>query len=97
MQTKLGLLVNKVVEMNKLSPNEEQVSQIVKEMSGVYEDPEAFKKWFLQDPQRRTQAEAIALERNVASWVMSSAVIEVEKIDAAELLSDAAKGGEVSE
>ncbi len=96
-RVKLGLLVNKVVEMNKLSPNEEQVSQIVKEMSGVYEDPEAFKKWFLQDPQRRTQAEAIALERNVASWVMSSAVIEVEKIDAAELLSDAAKGGEVSE
>ena len=93
----MGLLVNKVVEVNQLNPNEEQVSLVVKEMSGVYEDPEAFKKWFLQDPKRRAQAEAIALERNVALWIMDSAVIETEEIDAAELLSDAAKGTEVSE
>ena len=96
-RVKLGLLVNKVVEANELNPNEEQVSLVVKEMSGVYEDPEAFKKWFLQDPKRRAQAEAIALERNVALWIMDSAVIETEEIDAAELLSDAAKGTEVSE
>ena len=96
-RVKLGLLVNKVVEANQLNPNEEQVSLVVKEMSGVYEDPEAFKKWFLQDPKRRAQAEAIALERNVASWIMDSAVIETEEIDAAELLSDAAKGTEVGE
>ena len=95
-RVKLGLLVNKVVEKNELNPNEEQVSLVVKEMSGVYEDPEAFKKWFLQDPKRRAQAEAIALERNVASWIMDSAVIETEEIDAAELLSDAAKGTEVA-
>jgi len=37
------------------------------------------------------------LERNVASWIMDSAVIETEEIDAIELLSDAAKGTEVSE
>ena len=96
-RVKLGLLVNKVVEVNQLNPNEEQVSLVVKEMSGVYEDPEAFKKWFLQDPKRRAQAEAIALERNVALWIMDSAVIETEEIDAAELLSDAAKGTEVNE
>ena len=94
-RVKLGLLVNKVVEENQLNPDEEQVSSVVKEMSGVYEDPEAFKKWFLQDPKRRAQAEAIALERNVALWIMDSAVIETEKIDAAELLSDAAKGTEL--
>ena len=93
----MGLLVNKVVESNQLNPNEEQVSLVVKEMSGVYEDPEAFKKWFLQDPKRRAQAEAIALERNVASWIMGSALIETEEIGAAELLSDAAKGTEVDD
>ena len=96
-RVKLGLLVNKVVEANQLNPNEEQVSLVVKEMSGVYEDPEAFKKWFLQDPNRRAQAEAIALERNVALWIMDSAVIETDEIDAADLLSDAAKGTEVNE
>ncbi len=95
-RVKLGLLVNKAVEVNKLNPNEEQVSLVVKEMSGVYEDPEAFKKWFLQDPNRRAQAEAIALERNVALWIMDSAVIENEEIDAADLLRDAAKGTEVN-
>ncbi len=94
-RVKLGLLVNKVVEVNQLNPNEEQVSLVVKEMSGVYEDPEAFKNWFLQDPKRRAQAEAIALERNVALWIMDSALVEHEEIDAAELLSDAAKGTEV--
>ena len=31
----------------------------------------------------------------MASWIMDSAVIETEEIDAAELLSDAAKGTEV--
>ena len=45
-RVKLGLLVNKVVEENQLNPNEEQVSSVVKEMSGVYEDPEAFKSGF---------------------------------------------------
>ena len=38
--------MNKVVEVNQLNPNEEQVSLVVKEMSGVYEDPEAFKSGF---------------------------------------------------
>ena len=96
-RVKLGLLVSKVVETQKLNPTEGQISKVVVDMSGVYEDPEAFKKWFLQDPKRRAQAEAVALERNVAAWIMDSAVIEVEEINASELLSDAAKGAEVNE
>ena len=96
-RVKLGLLVNKVVEEFKLNPNSDQIGEVVLEMSGVYEDPEAFKTWFLQDPKRRSQAEAMALERNVAKWIMKDAKVEDEAIEAVDLLSDATKGGDKGE
>jgi trigger factor len=96
-RVKLGLLVNKVVEEFKLNPNSDQIGEVVLEMSGVYEDPEAFKTWFLQDPKRRSQAEAMALERNVAKWIMKDAKVEDEAIEAVDLLSDATKGGDRGE
>lgn len=96
-RVKLGLLVNKVVEEFKLNPNSDQIGEVVLEMSGVYEDPEAFKTWFLQDPKRRSQAEAMALERNVAKWIMKDAKVENEVIEAVDLLSDATKGGDRGE
>ena len=59
-------------------------------MSGVYEDPK--RKVVLQDP-KEEPGRSDSPRSNVALWIMDSAVIETEEIDAADLLSDAAKGG----
>lgn len=93
-RVKLGLVVGEIIQKEKLEPNNEQISAIVEEMSGVYEDPSAFKKWFLEDPKRKAQAEAMALERGVADWILSEAKIEEIKVPVQELLQDAAKGSE---
>ncbi len=93
-RVKLGLVVGEIIKKEKLEPSDEEISLIVDEMSGVYEDPVAFKKWFLEDPKRRAQAEAMALERGVAKWILSEAKIEEVTVPVQELLQDATKGSE---
>jgi trigger factor len=93
-RVKLGLVVGEIIKKEKLEPTDEEISLIVDEMSGVYEDPLAFKKWFLEDPKRKAQAEAMALERGVAQWILKEAKIEEVKVPVQELLQDATKGSE---
>jgi FKBP-type peptidyl-prolyl cis-trans isomerase (trigger factor) len=87
-------VVSEIIKKEKLEPSDEEIAAIVDEMSGVYEDPIAFKKWFLDDPKRKAQAEAMALERGVARWILNEAKIEEVKVPVQELLQDAAKGSE---
>jgi trigger factor len=94
-RVKLGLVVNEVIRKEKLDPSEDQISIVVDDMSTVYEDPDEFKKWFLQDPKRKSQAEAVALERNVASWILEKALTEEVEVKSSDLLSDSSKGAEV--
>ncbi len=96
-RVKLGLVVNEVIQKEKLNPSDDQIALVIDDMSAVYEDPIEFKNWFLQDPKRKSQAEAIALERNVASWILDEAVIEEKSIKSSELLSDSSKGTEAGE
>jgi len=93
-RVKLGLVVSEIIQKEKLEPTAEEIALVVDEMSGVYEDPVAFKKWFLEDPKRKAQAEAMALERGVAQWILSEAKIEEVKVPVQELLQDASKGSE---
>ena len=93
-RVKLGLVVSEIIRKEKIEPTDEEISLIVDEMSGVYEDPVAFKKWFLEDPKRKAQAEAMALERSVAKWILSEAKVEEIKVPVQELLQDASRGSE---
>ena len=93
-RVKLGLVVSEIIQKEKLEPTAEEIALVVDEMSGVYEDPVAFKKWFLEDPKRKAQAEAMALERGVAQWILSEAKIEEVEVPVQELLQDASKGAE---
>ena len=93
-RVKLGLVVSEIIQKEKLEPTAEEIALVVDEMSGVYEDPVAFKKWFLEDPKRKAQAEAMALERGVAQWILSEAKIEEVEVPVQELLQDASKGSE---
>mgnify|MGYP001420178128 FL=1 len=93
-RVKLGLVVSEIIQKEKLEPTAEEIALVVDEMSGVYEDPVAFKKWFLEDPKRKAQAEAMALERGVAQWILNEAKIEEVKVPVQELLQDASKGSE---
>ena len=93
-RVKLGLVVSEIIQKEKLAPTAEEIALVVDEMSGVYEDPVAFKKWFLEDPKRKAQAEAMALERGVAQWILSEAKTEEVKVPVQELLQDASKGSE---
>ena len=47
-RVKLGLVVGEIIQKEKLEPTAEEIALVVDEMSGVYEDPTAFKKWFLE-------------------------------------------------
>ena len=51
----------------------------------------------MEDSKRKSQAEAVALERNVADWIMSEAIIEEINVNAADLLSDSSEGKEIGE
>jgi trigger factor len=74
-RVKLGLLLAELVKAKDLHVKPEQVRAIVDEFAETFEDPKEVVRWYYSQPQRLAEAEALALENNVVSWVLASAKV----------------------
>jgi trigger factor len=77
-RVQLGLILAELSKTRDLAPKPAQVREIVQEHAHSYEHPEEVVKWYYSQPERLSEAEALALENNVVSWVLSQAKV-VEK------------------
>jgi trigger factor len=79
-QVRLGLLAGEVVRANGLQPKPDQIRKLVEEMSQSYERPQDVINWYLSDRKRLAELEGVALEDNVANWILSNARVTDEPV-----------------
>ena len=83
----LGLLMMEVIKNNELKPDESRVNDRIEKMAASYEDPNEFIEYYKSNQQALSQVQSIVLEEQVVDLLLEEADVEVEKIDAAELLN----------
>jgi len=85
----LGLALGEVVRQHDLAAKPEQVKTLVQEAAQTYEQPEAVVRWHYEKPERLSEFEALAVERNVVDWVLAQARVEDVPATFAELMGPA--------
>jgi trigger factor len=69
----LGLILAEIVRDKHLEARPEQVRALVQDVAQTYEQPDAVVRWHFEKPERLSEFEALAVERNVVDWVLGQA------------------------
>ena len=77
---KLRLLVQEYIKENKLIVTDVEVKSTVSEMAQMYDDAEAYIKWYYSDATRINNAKAIAMENKVIDSILTK--VKVANVDA---------------
>jgi len=86
----LGLIMGELVRTQGLSATPGQIRALVEEVAQTYEQPEAVVRWHFEKPERLSEFEGLAMERNIVDWVLGKANV-VDKPQSFEALMGPAK------
>jgi trigger factor len=89
-RVRLGLIMAELVKSRELFSKPEQIRAMVEEFAQSYEDPSEVIGWYYSQPQRLAQAEALVIEDNVVTWVLSNAQTTEKAVSFDELMGNAA-------
>lgn len=84
-----GLLINHLIEENKLKVDEQQVKKSVDEITSVYDDAEAVAKYIMGDEQQLENIKYTLLEEQVVDLVLKSAKIKEKTMGFSEVMNPA--------
>lgn len=87
-RVRLGLLLAELVESAELKATADQVRERIEEFAQNYEQPEQVISYYLSDPQRHAEIEAIVLEDNVVAHVVAAAKVTDEDVDFEQLMGN---------
>ena len=85
-RVKLGMILSELVEVHKLKPTADQIRSVVEEAAQSYENPDQVVKWHYASQDRLKEAEALALEENVALWALRQVTITDKTVTFDELM-----------
>ena len=71
----LGLVMNEVIQQNKLAVDPKKVRTLVEELAESYEQPAEVVKWYYSNKDQLAQVEAMAMEETVIDHVLEQAKI----------------------
>lgn len=83
----LGLLMMEIIRQQDIKPDEERVNARIDKMAASYQDPQEFVDYYKTNQQALAQVQSLVLEEQVVDMLIANADVEVEKVDAAELLN----------
>lgn len=69
----IGLVLGDLVRNHGLAATREQVRARVEAAAQTYEQPDAVVRWHYEKPERLTEFETAAVEKNVVDWVLARA------------------------
>lgn len=72
-RVRLGLILAELVKVNNLQATTEQIRAQVEDFAQSYEDPKQVVKYYFSDRNRLAEVEALVLEENVVTYVLSQA------------------------
>jgi len=90
-RVRLGLVLSEVVKANNLQATPEQVKAQVEEFAESYEDPKQVMKYYYSDRRRLSEVEALVLEENVVTYVLSKAKVTSKAVAFDELMGNSAQ------
>ncbi|MGB2105867.1 MAG: trigger factor [Porticoccaceae bacterium] len=76
----LGVIVSEVVNVESLSPAEDQVRAKIDEIASTYEQPSEVVDYYYSKPELLSSVEAVVLEDQVTELVLSKAKVKEEKL-----------------
>jgi trigger factor len=85
----LGLVLSEIVRREKLRASPAEVTQVIRDMSEQYEDPEQFISWYRSNPEQMEQAEALVLEDKVVAWLLERVKVNDEVVSFNQLIGRA--------
>ncbi|MFN6059277.1 MAG: trigger factor [Burkholderiales bacterium] len=88
-RVRMGLVVSEVVRMHNLHATPDQIKAHVEELAASYEKPAEVIRWYYSDNRRMAEVEAIVIENNVTSYVLSLVKPKVKEVSFDELMSPA--------
>lgn len=74
----LGLIMDAIVQEQKIVASEDKVRALVDEFAQSYEDPSEVVGWYYQDATRLKEAKALVLEENIVNWLLEHAQVSDE-------------------
>ncbi|MDP2752399.1 MAG: trigger factor [Rhodocyclaceae bacterium] len=86
---RLGLIMAELVQKHDLHVQADQVRAIIDDYAQSFEDTEEVVNWYYSQPNRLSEAEALALENNVIDWVQTNARVIETLADFDELMGHA--------
>ena len=88
-RVELGLILSELVKSKDLGANPDQVKAIVEEQAQSYDQPEEFKRWYYESPERLREIESMVAENNVVQWVIGQAKLAEKETTFDELMGSA--------
>ena len=88
-RVRLGLVVGELIRTNKLQATHEQKEAHLNELAQDYEKPADVVSWYLSNPERLAEVEALVVENNVADFVLSKAKVTDKELPFDDLMAAA--------
>jgi len=83
----LGLLINHLIEENKLVASESKVQELITEMTSVYDNPQEIINYITSDKQRMADIKYTVLEEQVVDLILKSATLKDKRMGFSELMN----------
>jgi len=76
----IGLLVQEVIKVNSLQPDEARVDAMLAEVADSYQDPQEVIEYYKSNQDMMNQVRSLVLEEQVVDQLLSSAKVNEEKV-----------------
>lgn len=90
---RLGVIVARVIEAQKLEVDQDRVETFIKEAAENYEDPAEVIEYYTNDQQQRANIESVVLEDQVVDYLLSEAKVTDKEVSYKDLLASQQQAG----
>lgn len=93
----LGLILNRIVEVHDVQPQDDRIEEILDDLAARYDEPEMVKEWYHSQPEQMEQIRALALEDAVVDFILAQAELNDVEQSYEEVLAAASGQGAAEE
>lgn len=85
----LGLILNKLIELNQMKVDPKKVRGAVEDLAESYEQPEQVLHWYYSNEKHLREVENMVLEDQVIDWILERAAVKEEGVSFQDLIPPA--------
>ena len=86
-RVRLGVLINKLIEENNISVDNDTLKKEIEDKSKSFKDPEQYVKWIYGNEEQLKNIESLVLEDKVAEYLEHKSKVEEELLSFEEVVS----------